>query len=143
MVHPTQTESFLDQLQKAIQGEHEAIQFYQALEQMAPPSHKRYIRSIREDERSDHFVNFTNLYRSLTGRNPRLVPGALPRDYVSGLKKALDDEQDAARFYTQMYLSAQDPHVRQIFFDAMTDEMRHATRISFLYSNLFLERGRI
>ncbi|MGD8191635.1 ferritin family protein [Brevibacillus ginsengisoli] len=133
----------IQQLQKAIQGEHEAIQFYKALEPMAPPSHQKYIRDIREEERTDHLLRFTNLYRQLTGRNPLLKPGPLPHDYISGLKRALDDEQEAASFYKDVYLSSQDPYVRRLFFDAMNDEMRHATRIAFLYSNYFLEQGKI
>ncbi|RAP30426.1 hypothetical protein C2W64_01622 [Brevibacillus laterosporus] len=63
--------------------------------------------------------------------------------YVSGLKKALDDEQEAADFYQKVYLGSKDPYIRKIFFEAMTDEMRHATRLSFLYSNYFLEDGMI
>lgn len=143
MVQPRPSETFADQLLKAIQGEHEAIQFYTTLEQLAPPAHKRYIRSIREDERADHFAKFSNLYRSLTGHNPRLTNATLPKNYVSGLKQAIDDEQNAAKFYTEIYTTSRDPYVRSIFFDAIADEMRHATRLSFLYSNYFLENGRI
>lgn len=133
----------IEDLQKAIQGEYEAIQFYRALIPMAPPDHRKYIGQIESDERTEHIVNFSNLYRHLTGKEPSVHPGKLPTDYVSGLKKAIDDEQEAAEFYQKVYLGSNDPFVRKIFFEAMTDEMRHATRISFLYSNFFLEDGRI
>ncbi|WP_161605098.1 ferritin family protein [Brevibacillus massiliensis] len=135
--------NLLQQLQKAIQGEYEAIRYYEQLAKLAPPDHRRYIEQIGGDERLEHIVSFSNLYRRLTGQEPQVVPGALPTEYVSGLKKAFDDEQEAADFYQKVYLGTNDPHVRNIFFEAMTDEMRHATTIAFLYSNYFLEDGRV
>lgn len=130
-------------LEKAIQGEYNAIQFYRALIPMAPVDHRKYIEQIGGDERNEHIKNFSNLYRHLTGKEPVVKPAELPTAYVPGLKKALDDEQEAAEFYQQVYLGSNDPYVRKIFFEAMTDEMRHATRLTFLYSNYFLENGNI
>ncbi|WP_185973916.1 ferritin-like domain-containing protein [Brevibacillus sp. LEMMJ03] len=144
-MHPSHDYNQLVQdLQKATQGEYEAIEFYKALSRLAPPDHIRYIEQIGRDERSEHIVNFTKYYRQLTHREPVLRPvTTLPTDYVAGVKKAIDDEQEAADFYQKVYLRSRDPYVRGLFFEAMTDEMRHATRLAFLYSNYFLEQGKI
>ncbi|MDI6706274.1 MAG: ferritin-like domain-containing protein, partial [Bacillota bacterium] len=56
-------------------------------------------------------------------------------DYKTGVLMAMKDELEAAEFYKNVILSSVDPLVRDTFFYAMGDELRHATMFSFLYHN--------
>lgn len=91
-----------------------------------------FIKHAREDEQK-HVRLFSNLYRALTGRT--YEPRAREVRYenlLEGLAMAVGDELEAAEEYRTIYLREGNRQVRATFFEAMTDEMEHATRFTFV-----------
>jgi rubrerythrin len=129
-------ERFQRDLEKAIQGEAEAISFYTALLQLAPDDlAQRNIRHALDDERK-HYRQLSHLYRYLTGKSSQVPipsPPSIPC-YQPGLIKAFEDELEAAELYRGMYLNALTMPIRDPLFEIMTDEMEHASRFSLLYA---------
>ncbi len=124
---------FIMDLQMAINGEVKAAEFYTRLMEIAPNEEaKMFIRLARDDELK-HYRMFYQLYVSLTGQQPVVQkPVIRVTTYCEGLKTALKDELEAAELYRDMYLSTTNMRVRDIMFEAMTDEMEHATRFVYL-----------
>jgi rubrerythrin len=131
-------EKFLKMLLQAIFNERKAQQFYSRLyERAITMFDKRQIQHVYEDE-VKHERMFSRLYQMLTGQMPQVPhPGDVDlSDYGEGLRKAFEDELEATEMYRDMYLNAQLSYVRDTMFEAMTDEMEHATRFTFLTAGL-------
>jgi len=131
----TDFNKFIMDLQTAINGESEAIEFYNKLLEIAPCEEARdFIRHIRDDEMK-HYRMFTQLYISLCGRPPVVMePQVRVTEFCRDVKKAVKDELEAAELYRSMLLSTTNMRIRDIMFETMTDEMEHATRLTFIYS---------
>lgn len=124
---------FIALLQEAINDEASAIQFYDQLVPGAPPDYRDFVTHARDDEVT-HLQMFRRLYRKLTGSEASVTPTATPlATYKRGVETAFRNELKAAELYRDMYLSTRIPKVRNVLFKAMTDEMEHAQRFSFLY----------
>jgi len=125
---------FIADLEKAINDELAAVEFYTRLMEMAPSSEAReFIEHARDDEKK-HYRVLSRLYISLTGRQPTVrQPVVTVISFCEGVKEALKDELEAAEMYRDMYLSTRNPQIRDILFETMTDEMEHATRFTFVY----------
>ncbi|GAW94199.1 ferritin-like domain-containing protein [Calderihabitans maritimus] len=129
-------QEFVNNLQKAIKDEAMAIEMYEQMLKMAPAEHKKHIRHALEDERK-HYQMFTDLYQFLTGMKPMItVPPVHVECYEEAVEEAFQRELEAAELYRDMMLSTSDYQVRDIMFEAMTDEMEHATRFAFIYADL-------
>lgn len=126
---------FIIDLEMAINDEAEAAAFYTRLMEIAPCEEAReFIRHARDDER-EHFRMFSDLFTALTGRQPLVrQPVVNTPEFCEGVKEALKGELEAAHLYRDMYLSTSSSHIRDILFEAMTDEMEHATRFNFVYA---------
>ncbi|GAB6935246.1 MAG: ferritin-like domain-containing protein [Calditerricola sp.] len=124
-------------LRMALVGERSAIAFYRRLLDMAPnDEHRKQIEHAYEDEKK-HYRMFENLYIRLTGRRPDVKPMTVTfATYEEGLKKAFYDELEAAELYRDTQLLTRNKAIRDIFYEAMTDEMEHAARFSFIYHQL-------
>lgn len=137
--HPPCTAPAVDlvpALLRAIQGEAEARQAYLKLLPMAHTGEAvSNIRTILDDELK-HLQVFTGLLANLAPVCPApvRVPEPALADYEEGIREAYYDELDAAEFYRSVMLCATDPQVWRSFFEAMTDEMEHATRLNRLLS---------
>lgn len=124
---------FVSNLASAINQEASAIRFYATLADMAPNSYRSFVTHAREDEEV-HLRLFRRLYQRLTGTEPMVSPEETSfGGYKQGIETAFRNELDAAELYRNMYLSTKIRKVRDILFRAMTDEMEHAQRFSFLY----------
>ena len=78
-----------------------------------------------------HYKILNQLYSQLTGDTLVLTPAFQPPvDYHSGVRRAMNDELQAAHLYKRIYLNAQSRNIRDIFFDIMHDEQEHATRFA-------------
>ncbi|MDQ0340358.1 rubrerythrin [Caldalkalibacillus uzonensis] len=124
----------LHYLLQAIHDEAQAIDFYSRLKRMAPDQlHQDFIHHALEDEQH-HLQDFIQLYVDLTGQQPhyRIQPVAF-QTYQEGVFKAYLAELEAYEFYRDMMLMSHDIQIRDTFFRAMTDEIEHASRFSFLY----------
>ena len=127
------THELVGNLMKAIQGEYNAIHFYEKLAMLAPNEEiRKLILAIREDE-IGHFSAFSYIYTCLTGQqySPQ-VTEPMPTNFQAGVLAAFRDEQEAAEFYSdvsrQIY---NEPYIRDVFHYNAADEQRHA--VWFLY----------
>ena len=128
-------EHLVRDIRRAIEGEMAAIAVYESLLSMAPNEESREnLTHIRDDEKK-HLLGFSNIYRGLTGTQPSPGRPPIPQfaTYFEGLKDAYYDELEAAEFYRSILLSTCDPRIGTVVFEAMTDEMEHATRLNRLY----------
>ncbi len=125
-----------EELINAMQGEAEDKLFYERLMRMAPTREEAdIIKQIRADE-IKHYGAFEDLYRRMTGRNPRVPEPDKPtfRTYMEGVELAFFNELRAYERYKDLYLSTQNPRIRDVFLDAFTDENEHAQYIHWIYS---------
>nr|WP_256984723.1 ferritin family protein [Paenibacillus sp.] len=71
-------------------------------------------------------------YVSLTGVQPTVqIAQDCPSEYIAGIHYAFKDEQQTVEFYSDAADQATDPHIKETFRRAATDEQRHA--VWFLY----------
>lgn len=124
------------EIERAINGQYNAIYAYGKLAQAAPTEEERkVILEIRGDE-IRHYKVFSGIYYTLTNRRPApKMAGKFPSAYREGLKAAFKDEQETVDFYLDIADKARSPYIRQEFRRAAADEQNHA--VWFLY---FLSR---
>ncbi|MCM3763557.1 ferritin-like domain-containing protein [Neobacillus niacini] len=127
-----QSNKFISDLEKAINGEYSAIDCYAKLANLAGNKAEReQILEIRQDE-VKHYQNFVQLYQGLTGRPPQAkIAEECPNKYAKGLEFALVDEQKTVDFYLEIADQATDPFVKDLFRRSAADEQNHA--VWFLY----------
>ncbi|MCJ8014394.1 ferritin-like domain-containing protein [Paenibacillus sp. KQZ6P-2] len=128
-------------LQYVIQAEYRSMIYAQRLLFLAPPEHQMHFSRYVETKQKERLVVWTRLYYHLTACYPVFSKVKPPRDYVSGLKTAIEDTLDTADFYAWLHDSSQDPYLRNILQRAMNGETRWAVRQQFLYSSYLLENG--
>ncbi|MCY9659624.1 ferritin-like domain-containing protein [Paenibacillus chondroitinus] len=122
---------------QSISGERNDELFYQELIQLAPTEkEKEVIRGIRDDERK-HNQMFRNIYTQLTGTPPTGIEATEPiehvSNYLSGIESALFGELKAFEKYRTLYLNIS-PLYRDMIFEIMTDEIKHASYYNWLYA---------
>lgn len=124
-------------IQKFMQDQANAAAFYQELQNQVPGEDlKDYVNHAREDEQK-HYRMLGELYRELTGRTYEATAQKIEfPDLASGLKRAMDDEYEAAEEYRDVYLKYNNRRVRDLFFELMTDELEHATRFNYVLQRL-------
>ncbi len=128
----------LELIKKAIEGEKEDEMFYTQLIQAAPTEEqKRIIRSIRDDEKK-HDAYFREIYEDLVGdvpdRSLEVTRVIMPIDYISGLGRAFAGEVQTVKEYRPIREAMPNQYYRDILFEIITDELRHAA----LYNNLLI-----
>ncbi|MBT2726201.1 ferritin-like domain-containing protein [Bacillus sp. ISL-75] len=127
-----QNNKLIRELEKAINGEYNAINCYEKLANLAPnEKEKSRILEIRQDE-SKHYQQFDQIYTRLTGRKPQpKISEECPEVYLNGLEFALQDEQTTVDFYLEVADGTSDPTIKEAFRRAAADEQNHA--VWFLY----------
>ncbi len=132
-----QNDEVLEALINGMEGESQAIDFYSRLVKMAPNKvAKESVEHALSDERT-HLKLFINLYKQLTGRSPSYnKPKASFDNFKEGIMIAFYDELEAYETYRDDYLLTQNQMIRDVFFQAMSDEIEHATRFGFIYQTL-------
>ena len=128
-------QQFHDDLLETITDEASAIDFYTRLMKQAPDDlNYDFLNQIREDEMK-HLSNFERLYIQYFGAEPQYtIKNVQFPSYKEGILMSLQDESGAAEFYRDIQLSVMDPLIRDTFYLAMVDELRHATLLSTLYN---------
>lgn len=128
---------FLSNLTKAIRDEATAIGFYRMLMESAQNETQRAnIEHAYKDEQQ-HLKMFTHLYQKLTGKQASIQRDKVTfSNYEAGLEQAFAAELSAAEMYRDMYLSVRLPRIRDMLFRALTDEMEHAQRFNFIYTQV-------
>lgn len=124
------------QLLKAMKGEAEARKYYKRLLGMAPNEKEEDIIEHFYEDETKHFSKFRMLFEMITGKEPELGSVKAPDfdSYLDGVEQAILDELEAYEFYRDIYLSSNNPIVRDVFFEALTDENEHAAHLNYLYT---------
>ena len=127
----------VENLYNTIVDEATAIEFYSRLLVEAPNElHREFIAEAR-DEEMEHLEKFTMLYCHYTGYMPYyIITPVRYLNYKEGILRALKDESSAADYYRNVQLSTTDILVKDTYYYAMVDELRHATFFSTLYNTL-------
>lgn len=133
---PKSFEQILNYIQKAIEDEANAADFYRHLLKDAPNKlHCEFIQHAYEDE-LEHLQMFIKLFYYYTDCEPKYcVTPTCYSSYRDGLLKALMGELNAVEFYRDVQLSTMDQVIIDTFFLAMVDEQEHATMFSTLYND--------
>lgn len=122
---------------EAVQGEKEDRLFYEYLISVAPTqADKDVIASIRDDE-IRHNIMFKKIYKDFTGKDVMDVNGEQfkkPGSYTDGIQQALFGELNAVEKYREIRKGLPDRYYRDLVFDILTDELKHADKYNFLYT---------
>lgn len=123
----------ISNIQKSIEDEAVAIQLYTwMLNEARDPLAKEFIDHARNDEK-EHLDDFTKLYVHFTGQQPHIQLQPLPTlTYKQALVSALKAELGAQEFYRKIYMGCTDQMVKDVYFNAMMDEIEHSIRFSTL-----------
>jgi rubrerythrin len=137
-----------EQLLKAIEGEKDAVAFYQHAKTLTgDEEHIKTLDGIIADEEK-HLGHFEELMRRKfsSSSRERLEPhipagagggGTLPHPmhkFTDALRRAIGDELDTAEFYRDIYMDCTNEQIKALFFESMTDEMEHAARLNMMYT---------
>ncbi|TLS37935.1 ferritin-like domain-containing protein [Pseudalkalibacillus caeni] len=115
----------INDIEKAVVREYQAIQFYNRLAELAPTKEARQaILDIRQDV-IRHYNSFNQLFAQLSGRMPNIAGAPLPVSYRDGIREAIQDEMDAITFYKNISSSTQIPGIQHRFTRAVEDVARH------------------
>ncbi|AZR73429.1 hypothetical protein BBF96_08565 [Anoxybacter fermentans] len=127
----------LELIRRAVADETRDRKFYEYLINQAPnEKEKNIIASIRDDEMK-HFRMFREIYHDITGHYP--VPldkeeFEKPASYLDGIEKALFDELETVEMYRQIYFGLRTRKHRDMLFEIITDELKHASKFNYLYT---------
>jgi rubrerythrin len=136
-MYQTNLQSVLPLLQQAVQGERNDELFYNYLIQNAPSNQDReIIVSIRDDERR-HRQMFKQMYYALTGRiieSTNNESFERPPSYLAGIEKAIFGELSAVELYRKIYFTIPNIVFKNMVFEILTDEIKHASKYNFLYA---------
>lgn len=122
---------------EAVQGEKEDRLFYEYLISVAPTQEdKEIISSIRDDE-IRHNLMFKKMYKDFTGQEVMDVTAEgfkKPASYIDGIQQALFGELKAVEKYREIRKGLPDRQNRDAVFEILTDELKHAAKYNFLYT---------
>lgn len=138
---------YLDQipsgmLLRAIQDKQSMIDYYGKLYKMASDNQDiETINLILLDEKN-HLRMFTNLYQNLYGVIPDIPGSEISQisSFIYGIKKSVMAELDLFNFYNNIYFTDTNATVRDVFLRALRDEIRHAAKCNFIYTQLVERR---
>ncbi|EST12560.1 ferritin family protein [Sporolactobacillus laevolacticus] len=137
MSQESPSSSLIKDILGSIKGEATGVDFYGRLAEAAPtPQMREDILRIQHDEH-DHFLMYSRLYTQLTGTKPvfQITPVQF-QSFRQGLQIAYRDELEDYEKYRNFYLMTHDQTLRDIFFRAFSDEIKHAVRIGFMETSL-------
>lgn len=127
----------LQLIRRAVAGETKDKLFYEYLISLAPnQEEKDIIAGIRDDEMK-HFKMFRAIYRDITGQNPMPLGEETyeePASYLEGVQQALFGELGAVEMYRKIYFGLITRKHRDMLFEIITDELRHAGMYNYIYT---------
>ena len=125
----------LKMMADAVQGEKEDRIFYDYLISKAPTQEQKdIITSIRNDE-IRHNQLYKQMYKALTGIDVAILPEeefVPPATYKEGIKKAFFGELKAMERYRIIRQGLPYREYRDIVFEILTDEMKHAQLYNYI-----------
>lgn len=128
----------LKMIAEAVYGEKGDQVFYDYLISKAPTQQQKDIITwIRNDE-VRHNQLFKNMYKSLTGQEVAIAQEAEfipPASYEEGITKAMLGELRAMERYRVIRQGLPSRYYRDIVFEILTDEMKHANLYNFILTD--------
>ncbi|TDX53251.1 ferritin family protein [Orenia marismortui] len=126
----------LQEMYLSIENELRDSAYYRALADIAPNEFAaEMINEFAKDER-EHAYQLQKAYERLTGdkflSQYEYEFELDAQDYQEYLEKRVIDETADYKKYKSYYLMTNNPYLRDIFFNAMHDEMQHAVRELYL-----------
>ncbi|WP_343768605.1 ferritin-like domain-containing protein [Clostridium malenominatum] len=122
-------------IKEAVQDERNDELTYDYLIKLAPTREdKEIITSIRDDERK-HRRWFKEIYKCYTGQDIESTDEEKfikPKSYIDAIRKALFGELSAVEKYRIIRMGLPNRYQRDIVFEILTDEMKHATKYNYL-----------
>ena len=121
----------------AVVGERQAAAHYDRLLALSPCTESAQMLTAMRDEEWSHAEKLIVLYRELFHRQPVLpaVPIPLFCDAAEAIAGAVPAEWDSYTQYRNWYLASCTPKLRDLFFELMTDENKHAGKLNVLTHN--------
>mgnify|MGYP000896845705 FL=1 len=111
--------------------------FYQYLLKIAPDCAQReIIKSIRDDE-IKHFKMVRMIYQEITCEQPepeQQPEFEEPENYCAAIQKAIFGELEAVELYRKIMFGLCSQRHRDMMFEIITDELKHAVKWNFLYT---------
>lgn len=123
-------------LLRVIEGEQNAIAGYERLKTMTSDrEHIETLDKIIRDEHK-HLRKFEEMYRRRFGTAPASprVSEAPANTFMDGVRHSVGEELDTYELYRDIWMDNSGEQVRMPFFEGMTDENEHATRLSLMFS---------
>lgn len=144
--NPIQLQNSINMIGDSIESEKKDAQFYQWLIDNIPAQDlssnqvkqiKSIIESIRNDE-LNHNKMFQNMYHQLTGNivtpiDEEFIP---PESFEAGITDALMGELEAVKKYRLIMSGLPSLYYRDIVFNILTDELRHADLYNYIFTNI-------
>lgn len=127
----------LSMIEEAVCDERRDSYYYKELMNIVRnPKDREVIRSIYMDE-IKHEKLLIEIYKMLTGRNIpdmdcEMIPPTL--NIVNNYEKSIFGELEGMEFYRQLYFLFQNQEIRDMLFEIITDEQKHATKFNYLFS---------
>ena len=127
----------IQEINKAINDEFNAIHYYTRLAELAPNEQFRQgILGVRQDE-IRHFSGFSRSYFELTGHFPNISLNVdLPASFKKGIHHSIKDEKGTVPFYKEIASKITNPKIQNRFLRAAADEQRHYELFSNVKSYL-------
>ncbi|MDA8234656.1 MAG: ferritin-like domain-containing protein [Clostridia bacterium] len=132
-------DSVLANIKAGIITELQAIALYQELMTRARSTkHKDYISHALEDEEK-HAKKFRELFITLTGSEPDVgeIESINFTGYKDGLIKSFEREMEVTELYRDTIMLTENKLVRQVMFEAMSDEQEHTDKFNCLYHEVY------
>jgi rubrerythrin len=134
---PKPFDQILHYIQRAVEIEANAADFYRHLSKDAPNKMHCEIIGRIYDAELEHIQIFTKLYIYYTNCEPKFCVNPTPYPcYRDGLFKALIGTLDTVEFFRNVQLSTMDQVIIDTFYMVMVNEQGHATMFSTLYNNI-------
>ncbi|MCP3033275.1 ferritin-like domain-containing protein [Halobacillus sp. A1] len=122
--------NFLRMLERAIENEWGANEFYQRLKKDAPDESCMNDIELAEEDEAKHYYMFQHLYYQLTDCYHSFDPEFVEySNFEQGADTARRKTFEAIEMYREMLYIIPSPDAYQPFFIAMTDEMERANRL--------------
>ncbi|MDE6181816.1 MAG: ferritin-like domain-containing protein [Eubacteriales bacterium] len=125
----------LDMILDAIEESNEDSRYYEKLSTMVKDENdKASLRKIHLEDMK-HFNMLSDLYTSLTGREPNFeideieIEGSLADEFLEGA----EDKLENVELYRNIMMAFLDIGIRDMIFEIITDEQNHAQKLNQLY----------
>lgn len=130
-----QNGKILELIQKSIEDEMVAIDYYQKLSDATEDQVEKTLLTENMQDEQKHLQMFQNIYKMLNGSE--FTPENIDFKSVSSshhddLVDALFAELEDVEFYRQIYFAFLNLEIRDMIYEIITDEQKHADKLNYI-----------